>query len=151
MRVVLAVMTLFACLFGAGCSSFSRQWETAMKQPVPADGIRGPWEGKWVSDRNGHTGRLRCVMTQAGLHSYTAHFHAVYWKILRVAYEVPFHTEPQDDAVKFSGEADLGKLAGGVYTYEGTATPFVFHAIYRCKYDHGRFEMSRPSPGIASP
>ena len=131
-------------LLGSGCSTFHGKWKDAAARPIPSDDISGPWDGRWVSGKNGHTGRLRCVMTPAGEGKYLAHFHATYWKILRVAYEVPFTATNQGPQFSFSGTSDLGKLAGGTYTYEGTATPSQFDATYRCKYDHGRFEMKRP-------
>jgi len=131
-------------LFGTGCSSFHGKWKSAVAQPIPPNEISGPWEGRWVSDKNAHTGRLRCVMTAAGDGNYHAHFHAVYWKIFRVAYEVPFVATKEGTNFTFSGESDLGKLAGGIYTYEGTATPVQFDATYNSKYDRGRFEMKRP-------
>jgi hypothetical protein len=133
-------------LFGAGCSSFHDKWRSAQTEPLPSNDISGPWEGRWVSDKNQHTGRLRCVMSPAGEGAYDAHFHAVYWKIFRAAYHVPLSARREGDHLVFSGESDLGKLAGGVYTYEGKATTEHFDAKYRSKYDHGRFQMKRPGP-----
>lgn len=141
-RTSLAVLL---CIVSTGCSSFHSKWKSALKQPIPTHDISGPWEGRWVSEKNGHTGRLRCVMTESSTHSYQAHFHAVYWKILRVAYDVPFAVQREGDEFAFAGQSDLGKLGGGVYEYKGSATPEQFKATYKSKYDHGRFEMSRPA------
>jgi len=134
------------CILTSGCSSFHQKWKTALHQPIPSSGLAGPWEGHWVSDKNGHTGRLRCVMTQTGANSYDAHFHAVFWKILRAAYEVPFDSAETAEPYHFSGQSDLGKLAGGVYSYDGIAVAGDFNATYHSKYDHGRFVMRRPEP-----
>ena len=143
-NTILTLLNL-ACLLSSGCSSFHSKWKTAVRQPIPAQDMAGPWEGRWVSAKNGHTGRLRCVMTQASPNLYQAHFHATFWKVLRAAYEVPFAATNTAGRFQFSGESNLGKLGGGRYAYEGTATPSNFDAAYQSKYDHGRFEMARPS------
>src|SRR5690242_6793524 len=72
-----------------GCSSFNKQWKTALKQPNSVDDIAGPWDGRWLSDVNGHQGRLRCVMTKKNDREYDAHFHAKYKKIFSFGYTVP--------------------------------------------------------------
>ena len=144
MRSALILTVLCAML--TGCSSFHKQWKSALQQPLPTGDISGPWEGRWVSSKNGHNGRLRCVMTQTGTNSYNAHFHATFWKVFRAAYEVPFAVTNINGQFVFSGTSNLGKLAGGVYSYEGTARPAEFRASYDSNYDHGRFEMSRPLP-----
>jgi hypothetical protein len=50
----------------------------------------------------------------------------------------------KEDAFHFEGAAELGWLAGGRYTYKGSATATNFFAGYSCKYDYGVFEMTRP-------
>jgi len=131
-------------LFCGGCS-FNRAWNQAGRNPTP-DSIEGRWEGRWLSDVNGHTGRLRCVLRRSGpTNTYTAYFRATYWKILRYSYQADFPFEPRDGAWDFKGDENLGWLAGGRYHYEGHVSPTNFHSTYRCKYDHGTFEMSRPA------
>jgi hypothetical protein len=130
----------------AGCSSFNREWKTALNQPIPTHGLAGPWEGHWISDSNGHNDRLRCVITEQSPDKYTAKFHANYKKIFHFGYTVPLEVRQNGDNSEFSGEANLGKLAGGVYTYAGHATGTNFFSTYNSKYDHGKFEMSRPEP-----
>lgn len=128
-----------------GCSSYNRKWRAALEQPIPANSIAGPWEGIWISDANGHHGRLRCIMTPRGDGEYDAHFKAKYRKILSFSYSVPLRARsPGENQWQFSGEADLGKLAGGLYTYEGAATPKSFFSTYNSKYDHGKFDLNRP-------
>ena len=139
---------LAAVMFLTGCSSFHGKWKTALAQPAPADSIAGPWEGRWLSAKNGHTGRLRAVLTPGETNTYTAHFHATFWKIFRAAYEVPFIVTNTPSGFAFTGRSDLGPLSGGVYTYEGAATPAEFRSSYRCKWDHGDFEMARPAPAL---
>ena len=136
-----------ALLMFAGCSSFHREWKEAAKTPVPAGSMAGRWDGSWQSGKNGHHGRLRCVMTQVDTNRYHAHFHATFWKIFRGAYEVELIARGSSEAgvAEFSGQSDLGWLYGGVYRYEGKASATNFFSSYRCKIDHGTFQMSRPS------
>ena len=60
-------------------------------------------------------------------------------------YSVPLQVRRTNDTYQFLGEANLGWLAGGLYHYEGSATGTNFFSTYRCKYDHGTFQMGRPS------
>jgi hypothetical protein len=97
-----------------------------------------------LSDINHHTGELRCVVTKREDGMYRARFHAKYNKVLSFGYTVPLKVEPAADGFHFSGEADLGWLAGGVYHYDGHADTTNFFSTYSCKYDHGTFKMGRP-------
>jgi hypothetical protein len=139
----LLVAVLAAILF-TGCSSFNREWNTALNQPRSSTDIAGPWEGRWLSDKNGHTGRLRGILRQTSADEYDAFFHATFWKIFRASYRVPLKYEEVNGLFTLSGTSDLGRLSGGVYTYEGEATSSRFFSTYKNKYDHGTFEMKRP-------
>jgi hypothetical protein len=139
-------LVAIAMLFVSGCSSFNREYKTALSQPIPAQEISGPWEGKWLSDKNGHTGKLRAVLRETGPNEYDAYFHATFWKILQASYRVPLKAEETAGRTTLSGESDLGLLSGGVYSYEGEATPTTFFCTYKSKYDHGTFELKRPTP-----
>ena len=141
------VVTLIMLL--SGCSSFKKHWETALAQPVSTNTFLGPWEGSWLSGKNQHRGRLRCVLQKETGDTYIAHFHAIYWKVLRYSYSVPMTFEGAPNESTFRGEADLGWWAGGRYEYAGRVTPVHFHSTYRCKYDHGTFEMERPATRAA--
>ncbi|MCW5553448.1 MAG: hypothetical protein KIS67_14965 [Verrucomicrobiae bacterium] len=138
--VTLALLLGWTC----GCSTFNRDWRAAGEEPVAPDSIAGRWEGRWLSAVNGHTGRLRGLLTQTGGEQWSARFHATYWKVFRFSSSVELQVEAQAGEWRFLGEKHLGKLAGGVYQYEGHATPAEFQATYRSKYDHGLFEMRRP-------
>jgi hypothetical protein len=131
-------------LLVSGCSSFNSEYKTALSQPIPTDDISGPWEGRWLSDKNGHTGKLRAVLRETSAGEYDAHFHATYWKVLRASYRVPLKVDQTGIRTTLSGESDLGLLSGGVYTYEAEATTTAFFSTYKSKYDHGTFEMKRP-------
>ena len=144
----LAVKRFASCLTGlllfAGCSTFQRDWNRLANAPAPS-GIEGRWEGIWKSDVSRHTDRLRCIVSGSGEQTFLARFHARYGKIFSFGYTVPLTTEQQGNRYDFSGEANLGWYAGGRYTYRGSATTTNFLSTYRCKSDHGTFQMHRPS------
>lgn len=128
-------------MLATGCSTFHREWREFEVRKFPESEMTGRWEGGWLSKKNGHRGKLRCVMTPAGDDRYRAHFHATYWKIFRYRYPVELKVETSAGVARFSGSARLGALAGGEYHYEGEARGGVFEARYRSKYDHGTFTM----------
>lgn len=106
--------------------------------------MEGRWEGKWLSEVNGHAGKLRGLLSRESNEHYVARFRATYGKILHFSYAVPLTVQPHNGGWEFNGEENLGKLAGGVYYYEGRASPTNFFSTYRSRYDHGTFEMHRP-------
>jgi len=138
-----SLLIVLLCL--TGCSSFNREYKAALTQPMPANDISGPWEGRWLSDKNGHTGKLRAILRKSSDNEYNAYFHATFWKILRSSYQVPLKVNAENGRTTLSGEQNLGWLSGGVYTYQGEATPTSFFSTYKSKYDHGTFEMKRPA------
>lgn len=135
--------TLLALFCLTGCSTFNRDWKRAANAPAPANSIAGRWEGRWISDVNGHTGALRCLMTSVDEANCRARFRATYKQVLHFSYAVPLQVQPHYDGWEFSGQENLGRLAGGVYYYEGRANLTNFLSTYRCQYDHGTFEMHR--------
>lgn len=139
-----ACAALLSLLLLCGCSSFNRDWRQAAHPPVAPDSIEGRWEGSWISDVNGHNGKLRCLLTHEEGGRYRARFRATYWKVLRFSYAVPLAFHQHDTGWEFNGEANLGKLAGGDYYYEGRASLTNLHSTYRSKHDRGRFELRRP-------
>ncbi len=140
----LLLLTLPLILGASGCSTFSRDWRTAVRMPQPPADIQGPWEGTWSSQTNGHHGRLRCLVSRQTDSEYLARFHANYRRILSFSYAVPLTATQANGAFVFRGEADLGRLAGGVYHYDGQATPTNFFSRYQAKADGGTFQMRRP-------
>jgi|GEM_PF-2939933 hypothetical protein len=128
----------------AGCSSFEKDWRLfAGITPAPGS-VEGRWEGRWKSGHNGHNGRLRCVLLRTETNTFLANFHAKYQGILSFGYTVPLEMRAEGGVFRFTGSADLGALAGGLYAYEGTATPTHFFSTYRCPSDWGTFHMARP-------
>lgn len=126
-----------------GCSSFHKEWKAASKAPIPS-GVNGLWEGEWRSEKNGHHGSLRCILEQTSPATFRAHFRAKYMKVLRYTYVATLTGQETNGVIHLKGSADLGKLAGGVYTYESTVTPAEFDSTYACKWDNGGYRMTRP-------
>ena len=140
-----AIHGLLLVMLTTGCSTFNREWKTAAAHPPPAGDISGRWEGSWLSGKNGHHGRLRCLVTKLDDTHYRARYKATYWKLLRFGYAVTMSVEKSsDDTFKSAGEADLGWWGGGVYRYEGQITPDKFFSTYKSSHDHGTFQMKRP-------
>ena len=138
------LLLLIALVLGSGCS-FNHEWKMAAATPASDTGLQGRWQGTWHSDANGHSGKLRCVVTKTDDAMYRARFHAKYMKVLSFGYTVFLKAEPTaTNGYAFSGQANLGRLAGGVYHYEGHADTTNFFSTYSCKYDHGTFQMTRP-------
>ena len=126
-----------------GCS-FNRDWKRAAAQPARTNDISGAWIGSWRSDVNGHNGKLRCIMTPHTSTAYMARYRARFWKIFAAGYTVPLSVTNNNGEFRFTGSANLGGLGGGIYTYEGSATPTAFQSTYDCKRDHGTFVLHRP-------
>lgn len=139
-----ALAGLCSLLALCGCSTFNRDWRRAAAQPAAPASVEGRWEGRWLSGVNGHKGKLRCLLTRGNQEWFQARFRATYGGIFRFSYTVPLALQAHDIGWELSGEADLGKLAGGNYYYEGRVTPTNFASTYRSKYDHGTFELRRP-------
>jgi hypothetical protein len=124
---------------------FKRRWNQPAPPPSAANDLQGRWEGEWISAANGHRGALRCFLSKTGSGGYQAAFHAVYCGALRVSYTVPLHGQMNGGKLTLDGETDIGRLAGGIYSYKGEADEKEFNCTYRCKYDHGTFHL-KPAP-----
>ena len=148
MRTVTILLLLTGLSLAAGCASFDHDWARAAKEPT-SNSLQGCWAGTWLSDANGHNGDLRCVLTLRDDGTYSARFHAIYGKVLGFGYTVHLKASETNGVFEFSGEADLHWWAGGVYHYDGYAHGNHFFSTYRCKYDHGVFQMKRLVDGAA--
>ncbi|MCD6051016.1 MAG: hypothetical protein K0Q55_2419 [Verrucomicrobia bacterium] len=140
---ILALTLLVALL--SGCTSFEREWRHArLEPPAAGQSLAGPWQGTWLSGANGHTGELRCIVTQKQTDEYEFWFKATYWKIFRARYLVTMPVEKTAEGWTFKGQENLGPLAGGIYSYTGSVNGTNLNATYSCKFDHGIFKLSRP-------
>ena len=147
MNIRALIMLVTAAVFGVGCSSFDRAWEKAAD--VNFKGVEGRWVGGWHSDYNQHNGPLRCLITiKDGENDvYHTRFHAKYklgFLTINYPYDMDMVITQNNGAFNFKGEADLGWLAGGVYTYDGNGTADRIKINYRAKIDFGTFKLERP-------
>lgn len=127
------------------CSGFTRDFREAQRYCPPQQGLEGVWEGTWLSHSNGHNGQLQAIITRCDDHHYHARFRATFMKCIPYESEALLHVSQQGDTFYFSGEEDLGWLAGGVYRYDGYANACNFHSNYCADRDHGIFTMRRVS------
>ena len=142
-QAVLGV-AMTALLVLSGCSTFNRDWKAAAVSPAPANSIAGRWEGKWLSEHNGHSGKLRALIRPLDNGQYETRFHAKYGFIFSFGMEAKLDVKPAAEGQwQFSGAEDLGK-AYGVYRYEGKASVTNFFSTYKASFDHGTFQMTRP-------
>ena len=143
-RTGILLSTIVGMAFTGCTGGFEKNWRGAASH-VSRDPYEGRWEGKWRSQkhRNGE-GRLRCILTSEGPNRYQAKFKAD-WMIFSSTYTTPLDVVRGRRKITFRGRKDLGALYGGVYTFEGRATPGQFTAAYDSSYDTGTFEMGKVS------
>jgi len=140
MNLLRSASHLLAAMFNDR-SHFERAWRQYVAQADRSTTFAGPWQGEGVSAVNGHHGELRCLLSEAGPGHLKAHFCATYSRFLRVAYTVGLNAKQTDRGYRLNREADLGPLAGGLYSYNGELTQAAFECAYQCKYDHGAFHL----------
>lgn len=140
---IAAPLLLLTCVAGCSTSGYEKQWRAASIAPAGDKALEGRWEGLWLSEVNGHTGRLRCIITHAHGKNYRFDFNSTFWKMFRYRTTLTFRLEDSAGTLKFTGSEDLGPVAGGVYTYEGGFNGSDFQATFKSAYDHGVFKMHK--------
>ena len=133
-----AVMLMVVLL--TGCSHFDQRWNEAANRPET--GIEGRWQGKWVSDVDGHSGELRCVLRRSGPNTYLASFSGTFWKVVPFSYDSHLHGYANDSEFELDGAQDI--FPEGTFFYDGHVTSDLFFLTYRAPYDDGHFVMTRP-------
>jgi hypothetical protein len=122
--------------------------EASAALPRPPTNAEGPWLGTWVSEVNGHTGPLWCIVqpTPERHGRYDFRYRAG-WGVFKFGDYI--HTVPakagKDGSLTLSGEM---KLPGGlgIYQVKGKLTRKTFTATYRGAGDRGTISLKRPSP-----
>lgn len=147
-----AVILLFS-----NCSTgFNREWQRSLVDGKDRAGkdITGIWQGTWRSEVNGHSGKLRCIVSREHAapgacekDSYRFHYQASFMKLLSATYAVKHHVVETKEGFSFTGEQSIPGIGGGLYHYQGKGTPAQLKATYRSKFDEGAFELKRP-PGL---
>lgn len=125
----------------ANCRDFAARWEDARHLDV--NSVSGRWEGEWVSEKTGHRGPLRCVLTVVSPALWHLAFRASYSRVFRACYTTSFNVVQESGRWTFTGRQDLGTLAGGQYEYSGDASLAEIVCRYRSARDHGEFRLTR--------
>jgi hypothetical protein len=149
--VMLALLTAISVTALTGCAgdTYHQKFGVARAIPVPdQDPIVGAWEGTWT-DASGHTGKLKAIVTPLEGDTYQADFYATFFNDwFEHLSTAEFKGKRIGNKLVFSGQKDLGKLAGGVYHFEGYITPAYFNVDYRtgcCASEGGgTYELRRP-------
>jgi hypothetical protein len=110
-----------------------------------ATDLSGCWEGCWKSCTSGHDGVLRATFEKLDENRYCAHFSGTFYRVLPFRYSVVLNTKQEEDVLKLEGSSYLGRLFGGTFTYQGTASDTEFNASYSSCRDSGTFQMTRSS------
>jgi hypothetical protein len=145
---LLSVFTLLlaAVLFTGCASKFDRDWKQVAAKPIAPGSLEGAWTGKWLSYTNGHTGRLRAIVTKTDK-GYETRFHANYAWCAGASYLMTLQAQEAGGAVRLRGSENLGKLLFwelGDYKYDGVATSHRLFSEYTSPYDGGFWELTRP-------
>ena len=148
MRFLASAGSALGLLFLSGCSTFESDWRAAQTFAHPAEDISGCWEGTWESETSGRHGKLRAIITRQDADSYDVEIRTKYARILPVHFEVPVEVHDQGGFHLMQGEADLGWMAGGVFTYTGQSDPREFVCTYREGTDQGIIRMTRHSSSV---
>ena len=131
---------LFAPLT-ANCRDFRSRWNKALQ--LDSDQAGGCWTVEWISVATGHRGPLHCVSEVTAATTWRMSFRAEYSKVFRACYATEFQVVEQPGGWRFTGESNLGSLAGGTYEYRGTATLTELTCSYKSARDHGEFRLGR--------
>ena len=135
----------------ASCTGlrFNSAWQKATKEhrSGKTTAVTGPWEGTWLSDFNGHTGKLRCIITPVGNKKESDRYHFRYWATwagpLQGGFNAEFEIQKMGNQYHVQGRENLGIF--GSFRHEGVIRGNNFDANYRSSSgDNGTFSMRRP-------
>jgi hypothetical protein len=146
MKRIAHTALLLATMALASCSSpgYKREWNAAL-QTATASTERpiGCWQGTWVSEVNGHSGKLRCVVTPASA-GYRFNYQATWAKFFTGEFSIICPaTKTGSTKWKVMGSKDLGASMGGTFTHAATITEDQIDAVYNSKIDHGTMKLKR--------
>lgn len=161
-------MLLLTALLGAGgCASleFRKQWDAmgptndpamlealsklqtgpSAKSSEPArKSLEGRWVGRWTVGSPEHGDKMRAIVVRVSDAKYRATFDSLYAGALHFVYTAELDVVTQaDGTLRFTGEEDLGPLAGGVFRYEGTCDGIHWKSTFRASSYDGTYEMIR--------
>jgi len=147
MRIFSLTLLALASLLGVSCTSFETAWQDSVKSyhigtvKAPA----GPWVGNWTTVTNGHTGKLRAIVTpvSGSPNEYSFRYKATWAKVFTGGYTVNFPVTKQGGAYVVDGQQNLGFF--GTFGHKARITSSTFEASYSNDAgDLGAFSMRRP-------
>jgi hypothetical protein len=130
-------------LLAAGCSQFEKNWKQAGQQDFPESQMAGRWMGTWTSETDGHSGELRCLISDLDGGAFNAAFRSTYGNVFKFDHTVTLYAVNLRGMWTFEGSENLGLFAGGMYEYKGKAGANKCFATYKSRNDEGSFEMHR--------
>ncbi|MBP7949192.1 MAG: hypothetical protein KA004_06005 [Verrucomicrobiales bacterium] len=134
----------------SSCSGvrFDREWQAAktVRHTGPAAAVAGAWEGRWVSQSSGHSGKLRCLVSpDAAGRTAIFRYEATWGDLFSGQFTLKCDLTPAGSGVwNVAGSKDLGKLLGGKFSHNGTVAEKEIKAQYHSKADQGNFTLHRP-------
>ncbi len=145
--LVLLILCCSLVLLLTGCGPFERQWKQAVSayQAGQTSSPIGPWEGTWKTVTNGHTGKLRAIVTapENSTDDYRFRYHATFKKNLSAGYTAHFPVTRSGSTYRVDGQQKLPLY--GTFRHQATITRDRFNATYSSKKGEiGSFEMKRP-------
>ncbi len=159
MHFIRLFTSIFVVSVLASCASarFEKDWKTAVADQSSGKGdpVSGPWAGSWTTETNGHTGKLRCLVTP--LHDaacqetngkklddqYRFRYHATWGKIFQGGYTADYDVKKSGSGYQVTGSKDLGPF--GEFKHDGKIQGDQFNATYEStKGDKGGFYLNRP-------
>jgi len=130
-----ARLTIAALLFALAAAS---------TQSAQAADLSGSWKGTWESCVTGHKGPLRANFCRLDDCHYEVTFLGRFFKVMPFRYKMTMRIVSESPgSVTLRGSKDLGRLAGGVYTFAAASDGCRFTANYCSSKDRGTFRLSR--------
>ena len=132
------------CVMPSCNGAFRQEWKSALVASQAPGSTEGAWEGRWLSESNGHTGRLRAVVGPLVGSTRPVHYHATWGRILSGSFRAKHLTHGKEGITTFIVDEPLGRY--GQFKAEGMITGDVFKAKYSAVGDRGTFDLRRPLP-----
>ena len=132
----ITALFVFCPLLLAGCLA-------PIKAQSCDDPLAGKWKGQWIDLTHNHKGPLRCTMTRLDDTTYQAKFSGTYGWLIPFWYTVQMRVQQEGNIWKLTTEHNLGKVHGGVFTCEGTASGDQMEFTYTASGQNGTFSLKR--------
>ena len=142
----LSILTVF--LNSCASPRFEREWDRSVAD-YQQHGSRtpvGPWMGSWKTKNDGHTGGLRCIVSEVEKNPAKLEFwyHATWGKGFAAPFKVRYPVKKREEGhYLIEGGGGLGIF--GYFKHEAEITKNSFSATYsNRKGEVGAFDLHRP-------